>query len=76
MPRLIACVNDGEPRLLGDIRVTARHLRGKGRRIRVVIDLPPGGADRIDQIAAEFRTNIRDKNCASRTSVVQHSESM
>ncbi|MGE3316001.1 MAG: hypothetical protein AB7O26_12880 [Planctomycetaceae bacterium] len=43
MPRVILFLNEGEPREVGGVRVTARVLRSSGRRIRVIVDLPPQG---------------------------------
>jgi hypothetical protein len=42
MPRIVVNVGDGEAAKVAGIQVQAILLRGKGRRLRVVIDIPPG----------------------------------
>lgn len=43
MPRIIMIVNEGEPREIDGVRVTARFVRARGRRIRLIFDIPPKG---------------------------------
>jgi hypothetical protein len=47
MPRIVVNVPDGEAAHVAGIRVKALHVQGKGRRVRVVIDIPPGWPDRV-----------------------------
>jgi hypothetical protein len=41
MPRVVMILNEGEPREVDGLRVTARVIQSHGRRIRVVLDVPP-----------------------------------
>jgi hypothetical protein len=53
MPRLIMTLNEGEPHEVGGLRVTARLIRARGRRIRVVVDLPPKEPEKSGSIGSE-----------------------
>ena len=44
MPRVVMILNEGEPREVDGLRVTARVIQSHGRRIRVVLDVPPSSS--------------------------------
>jgi hypothetical protein len=45
MPRVVMILNEGEPREVDGLRVTARVIQSHGRRIRVVLDVPPSSSN-------------------------------
>lgn len=59
MPRVVMILNEGEPREVDGLRVTARVMRSHGRRIRVVLDVPPKSATVHSD---ENRATDRQKN--------------
>jgi hypothetical protein len=58
MPRFVVNVPEDQPAEVGGLKIKAALLRGRGRRLRVVIDIPPGWrADGEPIVAMESSLN-------------------